>query len=58
MTGMPTTITRFALPALLAASLLGVPASSAETISEQDGYQRPRLRSLGVLDCRAKGCPQ
>jgi hypothetical protein len=35
---IPTAITRFVLPALLTGSLLGVSASAAETISEQDAH--------------------
>src|SRR5208282_4817643 len=38
MAVLPTTITRFALPTLLAASLLGASASAAGTISEQDAH--------------------
>ena len=38
MVVIPTAITRFVLPALHTASLLGVSASAAETISEQDAH--------------------
>src|SRR5579863_4590600 len=38
MVVLPTSITRFALPALLAVSLLGASASAAETISEPDAH--------------------